>query len=592
MKFKGIDVINRTTDLMQSMKTSNKKANVANVESSFFGHDGKHYAIVRESSAFVLKVSDNLNAQVAEDFDYIGGLKNREKYTAKSITEIQRRFNIMDIESKRKYGESLINESQKLSEKYVLKLPNQNNIADISFPEMGNKKKNSGLDQNSDAGLDSDFGGDESLDSGMDDFEMNDSSEMDSDKPSDNPDDYKDVDEDSIGGDVTEKNIQQLAGKLAYQLRQFDDETYSDTAKFAMSMATSAVQSDKVDDEDKADIVKKIEKKFGENSEEDGSEGLADEQDPKGNLDSEEDNNEINMKDFSNETFVRLKDIIENYNTPKKSRVIKEDMYAAPSDNNLGGKTMSKNKPKQPTPAEIEGIITNLYDVFKSSGKPFQSFLDAAAKRVASWGGDLDVIDFRIMLGMNKSSNKLRSLIDYIVRHLNGSVKKENKNYKGRNLSEEDGIPSDYRVGGIYDAGLKPYFKTIFDKRDRREINTNRAAIEIKRYLNDKFGLDVDSGDIGAKMVFDGVDNLNDWEDWVNDLVQADQKRKKISMGESDAPFNKKMPKMKNKREYQDWFGYEVGRYFGNDDAMKGTQDSKEFFGKLKNNTKKNPFRY
>jgi hypothetical protein len=75
--------------------------------------------------------------------------------------------------------------------------------------------------------------------------------------------DFSDVDPDTE--DDPEKKIQKLAGKLAYELRDFDDsDKYSDTAKFAMSMTIAALDVEKMSDEDISGIESKLEKQFND----------------------------------------------------------------------------------------------------------------------------------------------------------------------------------------------------------------------------------------------------------------------------------------------------------------------------------------
>lgn len=91
---------------------------------------------------------------------------------------------------------------------------------------------------------------------------------------SDSPDDFSDVDPDDE--EDPEKKIQKLSGKLAYELRDFDDsEKYSDTAKFAMSMTIAALDSEKISDEDKSGIENKLEKQFNGGSDLGGEEDMS-----------------------------------------------------------------------------------------------------------------------------------------------------------------------------------------------------------------------------------------------------------------------------------------------------------------------------
>lgn len=247
MILKGNDALDKANQLFEYMETSPKVDSFSNVESIHLAHDGKHYGIVKENATYVLKVSDNVNPTIAEDFDYINGVQNKSKYSKTSYNDVVKMFNLMDIEYSRVYGQSLMTEALE-EKKYVIsakkKSSDEQPIDDLGSEDIG------------------DLEGDSI--SPDDEFASNDANEDElGDEPSDSPDDYADVDPDDLDTDDSKKMIQKLSGKLAYELREFDDEDdYSDTAKFAMSMATSALQTDKMSEEDMNAIEKKIDDKF------------------------------------------------------------------------------------------------------------------------------------------------------------------------------------------------------------------------------------------------------------------------------------------------------------------------------------------
>lgn len=54
---------------------------------------------------------------------------------------------------------------------------------------------------------------------------------------------------------------------MAYELREFpDDESYSDTSKYAMSMVISALDGSKISEEDKNDLERKLDTSFDEST--------------------------------------------------------------------------------------------------------------------------------------------------------------------------------------------------------------------------------------------------------------------------------------------------------------------------------------
>lgn len=273
MNLKGKDAVNKTTQLMEAINVTTCPTSFSNIEKTYVGNDGRHYAIIRENNGYVLRQSDNFSNNV-EDYKYINGLQNKIKYTRKSINEVAKLFNLMNIENKRVYGDTLLNEALDEKKKII---------------RLKKKSKGESTPQEVEPAPEDEisFGGDDSdeLDFGDDGGEA-----QDDEQPSENPDDYKDVDPDALENEPSEKSIQKLSGKLSYELREFEDEDkYSDTAKFAMSMVTSALQTDKISDEDKASIEKKLSKKMdSDSSEKETEDGDLGDNNGEENLDLEE----------------------------------------------------------------------------------------------------------------------------------------------------------------------------------------------------------------------------------------------------------------------------------------------------------------
>ena len=257
----GQDALDKANKLMESLMVTQKVDSYSNVESIHLGYDGKHYGVIKENTKYVLKVSNEQNPLLTEDFDYINGVQNKARYSKSSYNDIMKHFNLMNIEFRRQHGDSLMTETLEekkfvISTKKKSKEPNLDSFDDTEFPE--------------DDALTSSDGEDMSNSEEFDDTEFDEMGGEES--GSESPDDYADVDPDDLDTDDPEKMIQKLSGKLAYELRDYDDEDkYSDTAKFAMSMTTSALQVDKMSDEDKNAIEAKIDGKFDSPSNDDES---------------------------------------------------------------------------------------------------------------------------------------------------------------------------------------------------------------------------------------------------------------------------------------------------------------------------------
>ena len=92
---KGNEINERMKELMGIAPINENKTTYV-VELTKMGPDGKAYAIVRENHLYFIKVSDKKENLMAEDFKYIGGLKNKmeEAYHsyAKAIKQLNLKF--------------------------------------------------------------------------------------------------------------------------------------------------------------------------------------------------------------------------------------------------------------------------------------------------------------------------------------------------------------------------------------------------------------------------------------------------------------------------------------------------------------------
>lgn len=94
---KGNEVTNRIKELM-SLNSVNESVSSRYVpELSKMGPDGNVYAIVRENHEYYIKTTNKKENLIVEDFNYIGGLKNKksEAYPtyAKAIKHLNLKFN-------------------------------------------------------------------------------------------------------------------------------------------------------------------------------------------------------------------------------------------------------------------------------------------------------------------------------------------------------------------------------------------------------------------------------------------------------------------------------------------------------------------
>jgi len=73
------DQLSRMKGLMNyGLQTESKNNTYSSVEYQKLGADGNVYGIIREGSKYYIETAPNKKTLVKEDFNYIGGFKNRK----------------------------------------------------------------------------------------------------------------------------------------------------------------------------------------------------------------------------------------------------------------------------------------------------------------------------------------------------------------------------------------------------------------------------------------------------------------------------------------------------------------------------------
>lgn len=93
---KGKEILDRMKELM-SITPIKEGVDRSTVELTKRGPDGKSYGIVKENSEYYIKVSEKTSNLVAEDFKYIGGLKNKKSAVYPSYSEATKQLNMRFI---------------------------------------------------------------------------------------------------------------------------------------------------------------------------------------------------------------------------------------------------------------------------------------------------------------------------------------------------------------------------------------------------------------------------------------------------------------------------------------------------------------
>ena len=204
--------------------------------------DGNYYGIVKEKSGYIVKKGIN-----ESELDYIEPLQNRKYH--KSFSQAMKKINLAAGELNRlhenKEGVNMIGEQKK----FVLKTPKPEVEVDVEEPVSEPE-----LDLDSD--LEVDMGGEEPM--GGEDLDL----DLDLDAPE--GEEEIDLDIEEPADDEEEgsfKMIQKLTGKLGQKLRTFDKNQglSSEDIKYVLNSIISAVDLNKLSEEDKEDILDNFE---------------------------------------------------------------------------------------------------------------------------------------------------------------------------------------------------------------------------------------------------------------------------------------------------------------------------------------------
>jgi hypothetical protein len=84
--------ISRMKAMMNYGLQTESKNQYSAVEYNRVGADGKMYGIVREGTKYYIKVSDKTTNVLKENFDYIGGFRNRKNHEYSSYANALKNF--------------------------------------------------------------------------------------------------------------------------------------------------------------------------------------------------------------------------------------------------------------------------------------------------------------------------------------------------------------------------------------------------------------------------------------------------------------------------------------------------------------------
>jgi hypothetical protein len=242
-KLQGTDKLKRIMEIARYNETDRSELNESNsVEYQRQLADGKYYGIVFEKNGYIIKSGLN-----ESEMNYNEPMANR-KYVS-SYSKALKKFNLLAAELNRLHeneeGLNLFGEQEK---KFVLKTPKPEVEAPAAEPEM-----------DLDLTADSDMGG-EDLDLNLDLDTPEGEEDMDLDLDMDmEPEMDQEIDDQEE--EVSIKAIQKLTGKLGQKLRTIDSQEglTSEDIKYVLNSIISAVDLDKLSEEDKEDILDNFE---------------------------------------------------------------------------------------------------------------------------------------------------------------------------------------------------------------------------------------------------------------------------------------------------------------------------------------------
>jgi hypothetical protein len=239
-KLQGDEKLKRILELTY-FNEKNKKSNTNKAELVKESTNGGVYGIVKEKDGYYVKRGLNESS-----LDYIGGMFMKNKNRFSSYAEASKRLNLLQ-------GQEELNEATK----YVLKQNKPQDVAPAPAPSTEAPMPAPSMDAApSDTPPPSDEMGSLNEPSGEE-------------QPSDTP--PSDVPTSDMGGEEKDENgepkrsdymseVQKYAGKLGQELRDLHDKMESDDIKYVLNMVISAVDLDKLDDDDIEEIGKKFER--------------------------------------------------------------------------------------------------------------------------------------------------------------------------------------------------------------------------------------------------------------------------------------------------------------------------------------------
>ena len=268
MKKSTLNRMLELADIKPIIKES--KMSLSNFELVKESANGNTYAIVRENKKYFIKSTETKDSITESQFDYIGGISNKNKTSFSSFEKATRHLNLMFEEINNHYDVENVNilESNRLDEKkFVLKMKKKKSapVEEPAAEEPTTEEPAVEDEFDAEGGDEFDFDAEGDTEGGDESVEEFGGEETDEDLELDDS-------EDNI------KDIQSTTGKLGQQLRDTEDIS-SDMQKWVAKSVLSALDLDNMDSEDKKDIIRTVKKKSKEEEPEEDVESSEEELD-------------------------------------------------------------------------------------------------------------------------------------------------------------------------------------------------------------------------------------------------------------------------------------------------------------------------
>jgi hypothetical protein len=440
-KIKGQDKLDRIKDLMGKMSTLNESTSTSEVDNVKKGANGVIYGIVRENHSYFIKTTEKTSGNIlAEDFNYIGGLQNKniERYGsyAEALKQLNLKFDMLNesfgVKSNTNLFESDAVEVKEANASGVVIKKEQKEVIE-------DQKSVIKVDAPASAPVEDEVADEEEISMEEDPFGGEEEEvSMDVDVEEEGEDD----------GDGDTKKIQKLTGKIGQLLRD-KDEPDAELDKYVINSIVSAIDWEEIPDEDVEDIIAKIE---GEDEEDGELEGGGEESvdidmdvEEEGGEDpfAEEGDEELNEQtEFEKSLDKMLNDKLEKLKASKTEKKSFMDKITKDFGNMLK-KHFEDSTQTKTDGTDVDIVLTNESDDELEEGN---AFTGALAKAKEEGKDEFEVDGKTHKVEESKRFSKKQLMENFLNKNINSSLDKILKEQSDLHIDEDLYIDEDLDI--------------------------------------------------------------------------------------------------------------------------------------------------